>query len=180
MSATRPAVADRASHRCPPCHPTLPRTHAMASSSHSEPSAVSVMTATKIAIVETLPDDPFRQHIEGLKREQDRLRAEKKAVVRHMRNTKRRMSRLKGKAMSLSDDDPVAVLMMRKDAAEKLKSRARKGMEAGMDGRSETDEMESKKKKTDEGELCAAATNSASPAPHALEPLGEVLGRDEP
>ena len=152
----------------------------MASSSHSEPSAVSVMTATKIAIVETLPDDPFRQHIEGLKREQDRLRAEKKAVVRHMRNTKRRMSRLKGKAMSLSDDDLVAVLMMRKDAAEKLKSRARKGMEAGMDGRSETDEMESKKKKTDEGEPCAAATNSASPAPHALEPLGEVLGRDEP
>ena len=51
----------------------------MASSSHSEPSAVSVMTATKIAIVETLPDDPFRQHIEGLKREQDRLRAEKKS-----------------------------------------------------------------------------------------------------
>ena len=152
----------------------------MATSSHSEPSAVSVMTATKLAIVETLPDDPFRQHIEGLKREQDRLRAEKKAVVKHMRNTKRRMSRLKGKAMSLSDDDLVAVLMMRKDAAEKLKTRARQGKEEDTDGSAETDELKSKRHKTDEGEPCAAATNSASPAPHALEPLGEVSDRDEP
>ena len=62
--------------------------------------------------------------------------------------------------MSLSDDDLVAVLMMRKDAAEKLKSRARKGMEAGRDGRSEADEMESKKKKTDEGEPCAARSQA--------------------
>ena len=152
----------------------------MASSSLSEPSAVSVMTATKEAVVHTLPHDPFRLSIAALKREQDRLRDEKKRVSKHMRNTKRRMSRLRGKARELSDEDLVAVLMMRKDAAEKLKTRARKGKEEDTDGSAETDELKSKRHKTDEGEPCAAATNSASPAPHALEPLGEVLGRDEP
>jgi predicted nucleic acid-binding Zn-ribbon protein len=152
----------------------------MASSSHSEASALSVMTAAKEAVVHTLPHDPFRQSIEALRREQDRLRDEKKAIARNMRNTKRRMSRLKGKARELSDEDLVAVLMMRKEAAEKSKAWARKGMEEEQDERSETDDLRSKKNKTDKGEPCAAASKGVSPAPEAREPLGEVSDRDEP
>ncbi len=132
----------------------------------SAATAVEVMSAARAAVVETLPQDPLQRSIEALKREQARLREQKKEVAKQVRNTRRRMQRLKGKAREMSDEDLVAVLMMRKDAAAKAKARAGRTPEEE-DGRRDVDDSGSKKQKTNKGEPCAAGTSGASPAPPA-------------
>lgn len=77
----------------------------------------SVMTAAKKAVVETLPEDPMRASILALKQQQARLREEKLQLAKQIRNTRKRQQRLKVKAREMSDEDLVAVLMMRKEAA---------------------------------------------------------------
>ena len=133
----------------------------------SAATAVEVMSAARAAVVDTLPRDPLQRSIEALRQEQARLREQKKEVAKQVRNTKRRMQRLKGKAREMSDEDLVAVLMMRKDAAAKAKARAER-TPAETDGRRYVDDSGSKKQKTHKGEPCAAAgTSGASPAPPA-------------
>ena len=51
--------------------------------------------------------------IERLKEEQPRLRADRKRVAQELRNASKRKSRLRKKAHQISNDDLVAVLLMR-------------------------------------------------------------------
>ena len=68
-------------------------------------------------VVETLPEDPMRESILDRKRQKLRLRQEKMQLSKTIRNAKRRQHRLRGKAREMTDEDLIAVLMMRKDVA---------------------------------------------------------------
>ena len=55
--------------------------------------------------------------IGGLKGEQQRLKDEKKRLAKELKNVQRRKRRLKGRARQLSNEDLLAVLLMREEAA---------------------------------------------------------------
>ena len=74
------------------------------------------IAATKAAIVDALPPDPIAAGLEELCRQQMKLRKERKDLARQVKNAKK-VQRLKVRARALTDDDLVAVLMMRKAAA---------------------------------------------------------------
>ena len=76
------------------------------------------IAATKAAIVESLPPDPIAAGLEELTKQQLKLRKERKDLARQVKNAKKKVKRLKLRARQLTDDDLVAVLMMRKSAAE--------------------------------------------------------------
>lgn len=75
------------------------------------------IAATKAAIVDALPPDPIAAGLEELCRQQLKLRKERKDLARQVKNAKKKVQRLKVRARALTDDDLVAVLMMRKAAA---------------------------------------------------------------
>ena len=75
------------------------------------------ISATKTAIVDSLPPDPIAAGLEALCRQQILLRKERKDLTRQVKNAKKKVARLKLRGRQLSDDDLVAVLMMRKGAA---------------------------------------------------------------
>lgn len=74
------------------------------------------MTDTKNMILRALPSDPVRNAILKLREEQEAVRARKKELSRAMKNEKRKQTRLRKRARQMSDEDLVAVLMMRRDA----------------------------------------------------------------
>jgi len=55
--------------------------------------------------------------IGDLKGEQQRLKDEKKRLAKELKNAQRRKRRLKGKARQLSNEDLLAVLLMREEGA---------------------------------------------------------------
>lgn len=75
------------------------------------------IAATKTAVVDALPPDPIAAGLEELCRQQAKLRKDRKDLARQVKNAKKKVQRLKVRARALSDDDLVAVLMMRKAAA---------------------------------------------------------------
>lgn len=75
------------------------------------------IAATKTAVVDALPPDPIAAGLEELCRQQAKLRKDRKDLARQVKNAKKKVQRLKCRARALSDDDLVAVLMMRKAAA---------------------------------------------------------------
>lgn len=75
------------------------------------------IAATKAAMMEALPPDPIAAGLEALCKQQFKLRKERKDLARQMKNAKKKVQRLKTRARQLTDDDLVAVLMMRKTAA---------------------------------------------------------------
>ena len=76
------------------------------------------IAATKAAIVDSLPPDPIAAGLEELSTQQLKLRKERKDLARQVKHAKKKVKRLKLRARQLTDDDLVAVLMMRKSAAE--------------------------------------------------------------
>ena len=66
--------------------------------------------------LDTLPDhDKVYQHIQALRTSQSELRAQRKLVAKELKNAQKRRRRLKARARQLSNDDLLAVLLMRKD-----------------------------------------------------------------
>ena len=61
--------------------------------------------------------DPIAAGLEALSKQQMKLRKERKDLARQVKNAKKKVQRLKLRARQLTDDDLVAVLMMRKAAA---------------------------------------------------------------
>ena len=57
--------------------------------------------------------------IDDLKSEQTRLKEEKKRLAKELKNTQRRKRRLKCKARQLTNEDLLAVLLMREETATK-------------------------------------------------------------
>jgi len=88
------------------------------------------IAATKIAMMQALPADPIAASLEALSKQQIKLRKERKDLARQMKNAKKKVQRLKIRARQLTDDDLVAVLMMRKAAAT-AKAEPGAGMEGG-------------------------------------------------
>jgi hypothetical protein len=66
------------------------------------------------ALLDKLPEDPLKQKIAKLKEEQETLRKARKEVRKQMKNTKRQQTRLRHRARLMTDEDLVAVLLMRK------------------------------------------------------------------
>ena len=60
---------------------------------------------------------PLIDHIEELRAEQRRARAQRQEISRELRNAQRRKRRLEGRARQLSNDDLLTVLRMRDDTA---------------------------------------------------------------
>lgn len=81
---------------------------------------MAAMTETKNAVVSALPADPVRASIEALKEEQAKLKAKKKELAAAMRSAQRKQARLRQRARQMTDEDLVAVLMMRKKARTKV------------------------------------------------------------
>lgn len=75
------------------------------------------IAAPKTALVDSLPPDPIAAGLQELCRLQTKLRKEGEALVRPVKTAKQKVGRLKVRAHALSDDDPIAVLMMTKAAA---------------------------------------------------------------
>ena len=66
--------------------------------------------------LDTLPDhDKVYKHIQALRTSQSELRAQRKLVAKELKNAQKRRRRLKARARQLSNDDLLAVLLMRKD-----------------------------------------------------------------
>ena len=81
------------------------------------------------------PVDPGKSIIDdiaSLKAQQKRLREEKKALSRNLRNAERRRSRLKKRAKALSDNDLLAVISLR-NHEKALGSAAMPAEESGSD-----------------------------------------------
>ena len=79
--------------------------------------ALSLSQATGV-VRSALPVDPLKDKIEALKAEQEAMRAKKKELRKAMKNAKRQQSRLKKRARLMSDEDLVAVLLMRRGRKE--------------------------------------------------------------
>jgi hypothetical protein len=58
------------------------------------------------------------QSIASLKAEQDRARGDRRRISKELRNAQRRTCCLKGKARQLTNDDLMAVLLMRRQETE--------------------------------------------------------------
>ena len=66
--------------------------------------------------------EPLSRSIERLQEEQARLRADRKQVAQELKNASKRKSRLRKRARQLSNDDLVAVLLMRQTAEDEAES----------------------------------------------------------
>lgn len=73
--------------------------------------------AAKVSAVIAANDGGLMKQIEALKKAQADARKSRQLIARDLRNAQRRKRRLKSKARMLSNDDLVAVLMMRKETA---------------------------------------------------------------
>lgn len=77
------------------------------------------LSDTKDKVVEALPADPVRESILKLRAEQAKVKAQKKALALQVRNEQRKQKRLRKRARQMTDEDLVAVLMMRKQSTGK-------------------------------------------------------------
>lgn len=73
---------------------------------------------TTAAVGSVLPADPMKSKLQALKAEQDAMRVKKQQLRKAMKNAKRQVSRLKKRARLLTDEDLVAVLLMRRTRLE--------------------------------------------------------------
>ena len=85
-----------------------------AAASAGEAPPPGVAASATDTLLDKLPEDPLRQKIAKLKEEQETLRKARKEVRKQMKNTKRQQTRLRHRARLMSDEDLVAVLLMRK------------------------------------------------------------------
>lgn len=108
--ARRPTVNGPRGARCP-----RPPGPGMASPSDATRAVTSAATA---ATVEALPVDPLKGKIQALKDQQETLRRQKKQLRAQIRNAQRQQSRLAKRARQMTDEDLVAVLLMRKSKRE--------------------------------------------------------------
>ena len=119
--------------------------------------------AAAVALVAELPKDPLAAEIEALRKEQAELKAERKRLQLNLRNAQRKKARLGKRARQLSDNDLVAVLMMRKE---------QRATRAGGQGASSSEA----------GASCpgteSAASSSASASAPPSEPEGAPTRRE--
>jgi len=64
-------------------------------------------------LVATLPPDPVRESLKALQEEQKAVQARKRELAAKVKAAHRRQARLRKRARQLTDEDLVAVLMMR-------------------------------------------------------------------
>ena len=73
---------------------------------------------TAAAVGSVLPADPMKAKLQALKAEQEAMRVKRQQLRKAMKNAKRQVSRLKKRARLLTDEDLVAVLLMRRTRVE--------------------------------------------------------------
>lgn len=76
------------------------------------------LTETKEAVLLTLPVDPVKTEIARLREEQARVRKEKKDLSKALRNATKKQQRLRKRTRLMTDEDLVAVLLMRKGGSQ--------------------------------------------------------------
>jgi hypothetical protein len=103
----QPAAAASVSGVVPPAEP------------HRATAAVAASPAKKVKVVPNLLGE-----IEALKAEQKKIKDEKKKVTKTLKNAQRRKKRLQTRARQLTNDDLMAVLMMREKGGEEQETDA--------------------------------------------------------
>lgn len=88
------------------------------------------LAAATGAVVSALPADPLKDKILALKREQEEVKRRKKELRKQMKNATRSQARLRKRARLMTDEDLVAVLLMRKTAKEAAAARSCNGSAA--------------------------------------------------
>ena len=96
-------------------------------SESSRSAAAAALTDTKEAVLETLPADPLRTQINQLREAQKKMRQEKKELSKALRNATKKQQRLRKRTRLMTDEDLVAVLLMRKDAGQTSASKSDAG-----------------------------------------------------
>jgi len=84
----------------------------------AEDERASGLAAAAGAVVSALPADPLVAKIAALKREQEEVKRRKLELRKQMKNATRSQARLRKRARLMTDEDLVAVLLMRKTAKE--------------------------------------------------------------
>ena len=74
---------------------------------------------TSEAVFQHLPADPLKEQIDALRAQQARVRQEKKDLSKAVRNATKKQQRLRRRTRLMSSEDLVAVLLMRKEAADR-------------------------------------------------------------
>lgn len=92
--------------------------------------AAATLTDTKEAVLETLPMDPLKTEIARLREEQARVRKEKKDLSKALRNATKKQQRLRKRTRLMTDEDLVAVLLMRKGSSQASGSKTDAGPSA--------------------------------------------------
>lgn len=73
---------------------------------------------TTAAVGSVLPADPMKSKLQALKAEQEAMRVKRQQLRKAVKNATRQVSRLKKRARLLTDEDLVAVLLMRRARVE--------------------------------------------------------------
>lgn len=73
---------------------------------------------TTAAVGSVLPADPMKSKLQALKAEQEAMRVKRQQLRKAVKNATRQVSRLKKRARLLTDEDLVAVLLMRRARAQ--------------------------------------------------------------
>lgn len=89
-------------------------------------------SSSQMAAVESISADVLGGQIDKLRHARAALAADRKRLMKELKNAEKRRRRLKQRAQSLSTDDLVAVMQMR--AAQKKPDRTKKSDEGKMDG----------------------------------------------
>lgn len=79
--------------------------------------AAASLTDMKMAVLQRLPSDPLKTEIARLREEQAQVRKQKKDLSKALRNATKKQQRLRKRTRLMTDEDLVAVLLMRKESA---------------------------------------------------------------
>ncbi len=93
----------------------------------ASPPAAPSLSDTSRAVVETLPADPLKEHLDTLRAQQQRVRQEKKDLSKAVKAAKKKQQRLRHRTRLMSSEDLVAALLMHKETAEKRAAREPNG-----------------------------------------------------
>lgn len=92
------------------------------------------LNAAKTSVVAALPADPMAASLDRLRAQQALMRQQRKQLAQEVKNARKRVHRLKQRSRGMSDEDLVAVLMMRKEQAKSKASGETAGAEMAEPG----------------------------------------------
>lgn len=146
------------------------------------------LTETTGAVVSVLPADPMKSKLQALKAEQEAMRVKRQQLRKAMKNAKRQVSRLKKRARLLTDEDLVAVLLMRRTRVEDESTASSSSSSTGTSTCGEAvagvsphpmEPNPSAAPSSGNAGECGAASTPAEPLAGGVPPVTEEMDEDE-